>query len=177
MNEHRVIESVLNSLEKAIKKLDAGENVRPDFFLEVVHFIQEYSDNCHHSKEETIFFEAMLNEGYSKEEEPLKSMFTEHNMESHFTRGIKMAAEDVKSGDRSRIKILSANSRNYVTLLKLHIQREDSEIYPKAKQDLSDEAIDKIEVAFLEKLTEENDNGIHTKFTALAEKLKLEIAG
>lgn len=33
MEEHRVIERVLAALDKAANRLDAGEQVRPSFFL------------------------------------------------------------------------------------------------------------------------------------------------
>lgn len=175
MNEHRVIESVLNSLGKAVDKLDAGEEVRPDFFLDAVHFIYKYADECHHGKEENIFFDAMLTQGYSKEEEPLSSMYTEHKMGRHFARGIKMATEDVKAGDGSRAKTISANARNYITLLKLHILREETEIFPKAKQELPLDIIEKIEEAFSDKFEKENEINLHSDYKAVAEKLKIEM--
>ncbi|MBU1099094.1 MAG: hemerythrin domain-containing protein [Bacteroidetes bacterium] len=175
MDEHRVIEKALKSLEKAANKIEAGEDVRTEFFLEAAEFIQEYADGCHHSKEENIFFGIMLSSGYSKDEDPLKTMYTEHNMGRHFIRGMKMATEEVIAGDKTRNKNISANAKNYVVLLRFHIKREDNEVFPDAINDLSDETISDIEKAFEEEYNKELENGLHTKYAALAEKLEKEM--
>ncbi|MGE5602975.1 MAG: hemerythrin domain-containing protein, partial [Nitrososphaerales archaeon] len=58
MEEHRVIERVLTSLERAAVRLDNGEAVRPGFFVDAADFVKGFADGCHHKKEEGVLFTA-----------------------------------------------------------------------------------------------------------------------
>ena len=42
-SEHRVIESVIAALDAAAQRLDAGEAVRPGFFLDATRFIRNFA--------------------------------------------------------------------------------------------------------------------------------------
>ena len=59
MEEHRVIERVLGSLDASASRLAGGESTRPGFLLEAADFIQGFADGCHHRKEQGLFFPAM----------------------------------------------------------------------------------------------------------------------
>ncbi|MBI3163281.1 MAG: hypothetical protein HYZ24_01250, partial [Chloroflexi bacterium] len=48
MQEHRVIEKVLNALESAADRLETGEDIPMDFFLKAADFIRNYADGAHH---------------------------------------------------------------------------------------------------------------------------------
>lgn len=63
MNEHRVIESVLVSLEAQANRLARGESVRPGFFLDAADFAAGFADKFHHQKEEGVLFPAMAQHG------------------------------------------------------------------------------------------------------------------
>ncbi|HLA08413.1 MAG TPA: hemerythrin domain-containing protein, partial [Anaerolineales bacterium] len=54
IQEHRVIEKVLDSLETAANRLSAGDAIPMDFFLKAADFIKNFADGCHHKKEEGI---------------------------------------------------------------------------------------------------------------------------
>jgi len=58
-NEHRLILTVLDRLEEAAERLDDGEAVSPEFFLDAAEFIAGFADKCHHGKEEDILFVAL----------------------------------------------------------------------------------------------------------------------
>src|SRR5665647_2426724 len=60
MQEHRVIERVLDALEIAASHLERERPVRPGFFLEAADFIAGFADGCHHRKEEGVLFGACL---------------------------------------------------------------------------------------------------------------------
>lgn len=63
MDEHRVIERVLTTLEKVIASIDTIKTVKPDFFLDAADFIKIFTDGCHHAKEEKVLFEVMEKSG------------------------------------------------------------------------------------------------------------------
>jgi len=85
MEEHRVIERVLASLETAANRLSAGQIVPMDFFFKAADFIKNFADGCHHKKEEGILFVAMDANGMAQDAEPLSIMLEEHEEGKVFT--------------------------------------------------------------------------------------------
>ena len=63
MQEHRLIERVLDALEIAAGHLERSHAVAPAFFLEAADFIAGFADGCHHRKEEGVLFGAMIESG------------------------------------------------------------------------------------------------------------------
>ena len=57
--EHQLILAVLDSLEEGADRLDSGDKIDADFFLDAAEFIADFADSCHHGKEEDILFVAM----------------------------------------------------------------------------------------------------------------------
>ena len=58
MDEHRVIERVLDALESAANLATQGGQIRPGFFIDASDFIKGFADGCHHMKEEGVLFKA-----------------------------------------------------------------------------------------------------------------------
>ncbi|MRR31110.1 hemerythrin, partial [bacterium] len=52
MTEHRIVEGVLASLERAADRLDKKQPIRPGFFSDAADFSKGFTDACHHRKEE-----------------------------------------------------------------------------------------------------------------------------
>lgn len=72
MEEHRVIERVLNSLQAGADRLECGQPVRPEFFLDAADFIKGFADGCHHKKEEGVLFIKMEQAGMPAQGGPLE---------------------------------------------------------------------------------------------------------
>jgi len=56
MNEHGLIRSYLDNLNKAVVKLENGEKPPRAFFEKAVAFSREFADKFHHFKEEHLMF-------------------------------------------------------------------------------------------------------------------------
>ncbi|WKZ42632.1 MAG: hemerythrin domain-containing protein [Anaerolineales bacterium] len=131
MQEHRIIEKVLDSLETAANRLAAGEDVVPmEFFLQAADFIRNFADGQHHQKEEGILFVALDENGMAKDVEPVSVFMDEHEMARAHTRGMIENAERVKTGDASAKAQLVQHALDYVELLREHIQKEDNILFP-----------------------------------------------
>ncbi len=59
-SEHRIIESVLDTLDIGAGKLQRNEPIQLEFFLDTADFIKGFADGCHHRKEEGVLFKAMV---------------------------------------------------------------------------------------------------------------------
>ncbi len=61
--EHESIRGVLDLAAGAAGKISRGEQVPPDVLANRMEFIRLFVDQCHHGKEEDIFFSGAREEG------------------------------------------------------------------------------------------------------------------
>lgn len=174
MQEHRLIERVLDALETAAARLDRSHPVPPTFFLEAADFIAGFADGCHHRKEEGVLFGAMIESGVPSGDGVIEMMLDEHEQGRAFVRGLRDAVRRMQAGDAAaRAKVVS-NVRGYVALLRDHIAKEDEMLFPMADEMLSPARQSSVLEGFERVEREETGEGAHEKFHALAEKLERE---
>ena len=175
MEEHRVIERVIGSLEKAAQRMEQGADVRPGFFVEASQFIKGFADGCHHKKEEGVLFKAMVEHGLPAEGGPVGVMLVEHEMGRTYTRGMHEAAQQLEAGDSAARAQVIRNARGYATLLRQHIAKEDGILFPMAAQVIPVAEQDHVMEGFEHVEHEETGEGVHEKYLALAERLEQEV--
>jgi len=173
-SEHRVIERVIAALEIAADRLEAGQPVRVEFFLDAADFIKGFADGCHHLKEEGVLFPAMTANGLPQQGGPVAVMLMEHEQGRVFTRGMRAAAERLQAGESAATAEVLANARGYAALLRQHILKEDRVLFPMAGQVIPAEQHETIFERFETVEHEETGEGVHEKYLALAEKLEAE---
>jgi hemerythrin-like domain-containing protein len=176
MDEHRVIERVLTSVERAAVRLDQGEAVRPGFFVDAADFVKGFADGCHHKKEEGVLFTALVEAGLPKQAGPVAVMLSEHDQGRAYTRGMRAAAERLDAGETAARADVVKNALGYVNLLRQHIGKEDEVLFPMAAQMIpyAQQAglVDRFETIE----HEETGEGVHEKYLALANALEKEAA-
>ncbi len=177
MEEHRVIERVLSTLEKAAQRLNNGESVRPIFFIDAADFIKGFADGCHHKKEEGVLFPAMVEGGLSYQSGPVAVMLAEHEEGRRLTREMRQAAESLQGGDNTARNLIVQNALGYVALLRQHIAKEDNVLFPMADQIIPKEKHQKINDDFEHIEHVETGEGVHEKYLGLAERLEKEMSG
>lgn len=175
MSEHRVIERVLDSLQAGAERLEAGQAVRPEFFIQAAAFIKGFADGCHHQKEEGVLFPTMQDYGVPNQGGPIGVMLSEHEMGRVYTRGMREAALQMQSGDPAGSALVVQNAQNYVALLRQHIFKEDNILFPMAERIIPPESQDEVWEGFERVEHEETGEGVHEKYLALAETLEREI--
>jgi hemerythrin-like domain-containing protein len=174
MQEHRIIERVLDALETAAGHLERSHAVPPTFFLEAADFIAGFADGCHHGKEEGVLFGAMIESGVPSGNGVIDMMLDEHEQGRALTRALRDAARRLQSGDaQARAQVVS-NVRRYVALLRDHIAKEDEMLFPMAGEMLSPARQADLLEGFERVEREETGAGAHEKFHALAAKLERE---
>src|SRR5262245_15379028 len=126
MDEHRVIEQVLDCLEKLADRCASGEKPDSTSALEVFDFFRNFADHCHHGKEEGHLFPLLEARGFSRERGPTGVMLHEHEEGRRLTDAIAAAVERDEPGEFAR------HARAYVRLLRDHIGKEDNCLFPMA---------------------------------------------
>jgi len=172
MEEHRVIERVLFSLEKAANQLASGQAIPIDFFLKAADFIKGFADGCHHKKEEGVLFVSLVENGMPKNTGPVAVMLSEHEEGRRFTRAMREGVEQFESGNQAAVSQVVQNALAYVALLRQHIQKEDRILFPMADQVIPVEQQERITEAFEHIEHEETGEGIHEKYLGIAAALE-----
>lgn len=173
--EHRVIESVLDALQQASERLYEGKPVKPAFFFEALTFIREFADGCHYMKEEGVLFEAMTAAGLSNDIGPITVMLSEHEEARRLALNMKDAAEKWLQGDTNAAHDVATNAIRYVTLLRQHIFKEDTILFPLAEKAIPPDRYDTIDEAVRGIEYKTAHNGNYSAYLELAGKLSNEM--
>jgi hemerythrin-like domain-containing protein len=168
--EHRVIEQVLSCLEKMI----ACDASLTDFDWptaeRILDFLKNFADRCHHGKEEEKLFPAMEARGFSPTAGPTAVMRAEHDQGRQLMAAMSAAVHRGERGDSTALARFERVARDYIKFLRAHIQKEDSCLFPMAKNilgDFDDELLRQFDAAEQAPGFE----GEHEKYLALAEEL------
>jgi hemerythrin-like domain-containing protein len=175
VEEHSVIQRVLLALETAAGRVEGGQTVRPEFFLDAADFIKGFADGCHHKKEEGVLFESMATFGVPVQGGPIGVMLAEHEQGRAYTRAMREAAQKLSTGDQSARGEMVRNARGYVALLRQHIDKENGILFPMAAQVIPLAEQEAVVEGFEGVEHEETGAGVHEKYLALAEKLEAEM--
>ena len=139
MAEHRVIESVLDAIERELSGDPSGgdsSTLRADFWLQVADFVANYADRRHHGKEEGVLFPLLNEAGLPEGDGPIAVMLQEH------IEGRELGRPNAGGGAESRQpEPTYAAARAYVHLLRDHIMKEDQVLFEMARRMLSDEQV------------------------------------
>jgi hemerythrin-like domain-containing protein len=174
MDEHRLIERVLAALQTAAERLDRGERIDAAFFADAVEFSRGFADGCHHHKEEGVLFPALQAAGMPVEGGPVGVMLAEHEQARALTRALSDGAERMAAGSAAASARVVSAAREYVRLLRAHIQKEDRVLFPMADQLIPASDHPRIEREFERVEREEAGPDAHEKHHALADRLERE---
>lgn len=177
MDEHRVIERVLDALETAAGRLRDGGSVSPVVFSQAAEFIKGFADGCHHKKEEGVLFPAMEAAGVPAEGGPIGVMLAEHQEGRQLTGAMRGAAERLAGGDAGARAELVHAALQYVDLLRQHIAKEDNVLFPMAEQVLPAPAQAEVAEGFRHVEHEETGPGVHQRYLELAASIEKLVAG
>jgi len=171
MHEHALILKVLSAIEKRISALEKGTQTDRAFFEKAVEFLRNFADRCHHGKEEDILFTMMVDElDYPRGGGPVAVLTTEHQRGREFIRCIAEAAAALDK-DPTAAKNIAESGRGYIQLLRTHIDREDTIVFPMVEQFLDDSDQARLAGKFAEFERQEIESGRRAASLRLLEDL------
>jgi hemerythrin-like domain-containing protein len=139
MEEHQLILRMIALVEQKVAALEQGHFHNWQFFLDGVDFIRNYADRFHHAKEEAVLFAALVNNGMPAKQSPIEAMHLEHEQGRAHVRALEAAACQALAGNPWQIPVIVEEARGYTTLLRSHITKEDTILYPLAERVLPQE--------------------------------------
>jgi hemerythrin-like domain-containing protein len=171
IDEHRVIDRVLASMDAAADRLARGEPISPGFFVTAADFVKGFADGCHHRKEEGVLFPAMESAGVPGQGGPIGVMLAEHEEGRRLTRAMREAAEKLDAGNIAWKGEVVRNAKAYVSLLRQHIAKENGVLFPMADRVIPAAKKTGLIEAFEQVEHGETGAGVHEKYLAMAEDL------
>lgn len=172
MAEHRGIELMLNAMERNAPKIVAGDADQLPFFETAIDFLRNFADNCHHYKEERLLFPALAERGVPTLGGPIGIMLSEHEQGRAYIRAMAEAVSQGKGGQSDAYSRVASAATGYVALLRAHIQKEDTVLFPWAERVMTRDELtamaEQFDVVELEVMGE----GTHERYHRMLDNLE-----
>ncbi len=132
--EHDLIERGLNLLEEAVVRIEAGQPLPEGFSSWAPWFLQQFADQCHHAKEEDVFFPVLKQRGIPEQGGPIGVMLHEHVLGRDCVRRMREASQ----AQPFDAPTFADAARQYIPLLRQHIFKGNNILFRMAEQVMSE---------------------------------------
>ena len=168
--EHRVIQKVVAGMAVLVERLDGGKDLDVTLLENIVEFLSTFADRCHHGKEETFLFPALIHRGVPSHGCPIGGLTMEHQKGRVIVGELADAIRGYAAGEPPARDNLVNGLRALVVLYPSHIWKEDYLLFPLAGKVLTPEdqqdLLDKFDQA---------ERELGTDVRELAEKVVAEV--
>ena len=168
--EHRIIMKVLECLQKIVAEAEENNKLNAGSASQAIDFFRNFADGCHHAKEEDRLFIVMQENGIPREGGPIGVMLMEHDDGRRFVRGMARAVVQASDGDGNAIDQFAENARDFIALLRGHIDKEDQVLFPMAGQVLNEQVAETL-LSDFRRIEEDAGGDRHEKYLRIANNL------
>jgi hemerythrin-like domain-containing protein len=168
MTEHEVILDVLRVAQAEADHIRQGFNADENRVRDIVDFSRNFTDRCHHGKEERFYFAAA--EVYAGQR--LRPLLEELTAEHAYGRSIMDEIDYLLGSDSDEAARLIAERLSvYVSTMHRHIQRENQQLYQKSAVFLPGPEERALLIGFERLESVDLGVGFHERYHRLAETL------
>ena len=129
--DHDLIEKVIKAMESTIQLLNDGKQIPESILLPVIDFSKNFTDVCHHSKEENSLFPALEQAGMSHNMGPIAMMLIDHERSREIGKEMENSAKDyILSGNSTK---LISDMQQYVEHITEHLWKENNRLFMMAE--------------------------------------------
>jgi len=173
--DHDLIEKVIKSMETTIQLLTNGKQIPESILLPVIDFTKNFTDVCHHSKEEKSLFPALEQAGLPSNMGPVAMMLMDHQRSREIGTEMEESAKKyLSSGDSTK---LISDMHLYVEHITEHLWKENNKLFMMAEARLQyvSEKVDK-ELKEIEELKLKDLGKSREHYEELAENLSKNVS-
>jgi hemerythrin-like domain-containing protein len=164
-SEHRVIEQVLDCLERIGDVAGSRGALDRPSAAQALEVLTTFADRCHHGKEEGALFPMLEKRGLPGHVGPVAVMKSEHDVGRAAIARMRAALDEEKPF------AFAASAHEYVELLRDHIAKEDGVLFPLAESVMRDEDRAEVLAAFERAEHDDLGTGVHERMLAIADEL------
>lgn len=170
-HEHKIIMLVLEIAGEEENSIRKSGIVDFNKIREIIEFSKNFTDGCHHAKEERYLFPKLCEKGFSRDTGPIAVMLKEHREGRKFVQQITDNMLLSLKGNVHAIADLADSLSRYFVLLESHINKENNILFVMANKALTDEDNIKLSEAFEKIDSEEIGEGEFELFHKIANRL------
>jgi len=170
MDEHRLIERVLDAMEARLNEARSA-GFQAEFFEQALDFFANFADGRHHYKEEQALFPALRDKGVPVEGGPIGVMLHEHDQGRACLKGIRDCLPAARAGSTDAIEAVLAYAGEYIQMLRRHIWKEDNVLFRMASQVLSAGEVEGLRNRFREASNPQLTDEVRNHYEAMVSKL------
>ena len=129
--DHDLITKVLKAMESTVSMLRDGKQIPEPILNQVIDFSTNFTDVCHHSKEEKSLFPSLEKAGLPKNAGPITMMLMDHQRQREIAKNMDVAAKTyLESGDpTSLIGVMN----EYIQHVTEHLWKENNRLFMMAE--------------------------------------------
>jgi hemerythrin-like domain-containing protein len=173
--DHVLIEKVLKSMEVTLQLLKSGKVVPEPILMPVIDFTKNFTDVCHHGKEEESLFPALEQAGMPRHMGPIAVMLMEHQITKQIAQRMEESAKEyLKSGNSEK---LASDISEYIEHVEAHLWKENNRLFVMAEmrlQGVSDQITKNLNDVEKQKL--EHIGKSRTEYENLADELERNVS-
>jgi len=168
--EHRVIQKMVAGMSVLAEQLEGGEPADIELLESIVAFLRTFADRCHHGKEETFLFPALIRRGVPSQGCPIGGLTMEHQKGRVMVGELADAIRGCAAGESPAREDLIKSLRALVAFYPNHIWKEDYLLFPLTEKVLSMEEQQSLYQQF-ELVEERVGRDVHHRLEQFAERL------
>jgi len=125
--DHELIEKVIKAMEATTELLINGKQIPESILLPVVDFSKNFTDVCHHSKEENALFPALEQAGMPRNMGPIAMMLIDHERSREIGKRMEVSAKEyLDSGNSTN---LVNDMKQYTEHITEHLWKENNKLF------------------------------------------------
>jgi hemerythrin-like domain-containing protein len=168
MDEHRLIEYVIEAMVKESIKIKAEQQINPAVIDKIIDFIRVYADHTHHGKEENILFAELAKKQLDEHDSKLmQDLINEHVYARGVVKELVLAKDKCVQGEADKMKDVCEKMEILADFYPKHIKKEDEDFFLRTEKYFTPEEL-KI---MSEKFTEFDAHLIHEKYHQVCQEL------
>ena len=129
--DHELIEKVIKAMQSTIELLNDKKQIPESILLPVIDFSKNFTDVCHHTKEEKSLFPALEEAGMPTNMGPIAMMLIDHQRSREIGNEMEKSAKEYLSSGNS--EKLIADMQLYVDHITEHLWKENNKLFMMAE--------------------------------------------
>jgi len=168
--EHGAIMKVFAILQGVARELEEHNPAAVDHVHRILEFMIVFIDRCHHAKEEEFLF-PLMEKAHTGNSRLIEELISEHEEGRRMTAVLEQALGGLKQGSDPATARLVGTIRDYVSVFRTHIRKENGSLFPEARELLSENDRRAMARQFEKLEAERIGKGRHEAFHRMIEEL------
>jgi hemerythrin-like domain-containing protein len=133
--DHDLIEKVVLAMEVTLQMLKSGKKIPESILMPTVDFSKNFTDVCHHGKEEESLFPALEQSGMPSNMGPIAVMLMEHEITRKIAAKMEVSAREyLATGSPDA---LISDITQYIEHMGQHLWKENNRLFMMAEMRLA----------------------------------------